>query len=241
MKVVISQSMFFPWRGMLEQLKLADVFVHYDDVPFSKGSFTNRVQLKTAHGPKWLTLPLSDLHLGQHIEQVQVTAKSIWLNRHLALLEQSLSKAGYYQDALELYSSVTESSTVSLADISRKSMLALSDYFKLSQTVEFIDSRSLRIGGSGSTRVLDIVKALGGTSYITGQGARQYLQHHEFADAGIDVQYMNYCCTPYPQLDGPFTPYVSALDLVANCGPDAAQWLQPQTVSWQEFLGESDE
>ena len=46
--VVISQPMFFPWVGMFEQIALADVYVHYDDVQFSKGSFTNRVQLKTA-------------------------------------------------------------------------------------------------------------------------------------------------------------------------------------------------
>ena len=46
--VVISQPMLFPWVGMFEQVALADVFVHYDDVQFSKGSFTNRVQLKTA-------------------------------------------------------------------------------------------------------------------------------------------------------------------------------------------------
>ena len=29
MKVVISQPMLFPWVGMLEQIMLADVFVHY--------------------------------------------------------------------------------------------------------------------------------------------------------------------------------------------------------------------
>ena len=30
--VVISQSMLFPWVGTLEQMLLADVFIHYDDV-----------------------------------------------------------------------------------------------------------------------------------------------------------------------------------------------------------------
>ena len=51
MKVVISQPMLFPWVGMLEQIMLADVFVHYADVQFSKGSFTNRVQIKDSTGP----------------------------------------------------------------------------------------------------------------------------------------------------------------------------------------------
>ena len=38
MNVVISQSMYFPWVGMLEQIRLADVFVFYDDVQFSKAA-----------------------------------------------------------------------------------------------------------------------------------------------------------------------------------------------------------
>ncbi len=59
--VVISQPMLFPWAGMFEQIRLADVYVHYPDVQFSKGSFTNRVQVKTAGGSRWLTLPLRDL------------------------------------------------------------------------------------------------------------------------------------------------------------------------------------
>ena len=58
MKVVISQSMFFPWVGFLEQLKLADVYVFYDDVQFSKGGFTNRAQVKANDGVKWMTVPL---------------------------------------------------------------------------------------------------------------------------------------------------------------------------------------
>ena len=65
MKVVISQPMFFPWVGFLEQMRLADVYVHYDDVQFSKGSFTNRVQIKTPEGFIWLTAPLRNLRAGR--------------------------------------------------------------------------------------------------------------------------------------------------------------------------------
>ena len=63
MKVVITQPMFFPWAGLLEQLRMADIIVYYDDVQFSKGSFTNRVQIKTPFGKKWLTVPLKNFSL----------------------------------------------------------------------------------------------------------------------------------------------------------------------------------
>lgn len=44
-RVVISQPMYFPWFGFMAQMSLADVFIWLDDAQFSKGSFTNRVQV----------------------------------------------------------------------------------------------------------------------------------------------------------------------------------------------------
>ena len=47
-KIVISQPMLFPWIGIFEQIKLSDVYVHYDDAQLPQGrSFINRVQIKT--------------------------------------------------------------------------------------------------------------------------------------------------------------------------------------------------
>ena len=41
---------------------------------------------------------------------------------------------------------------------------------------------------------------------------------------------------PYPQLHGEFTPFVSALDLVANCGRAGRQYIHSKTVNWKEFV-----
>jgi hypothetical protein len=56
MNTTISQSMYFPWVGLLELIRLTDIFIHYDDVqyPRSRGGFYNRVQLKIARGKRLL-------------------------------------------------------------------------------------------------------------------------------------------------------------------------------------------
>ena len=64
---MISQPMYFPWVGMLEQMRLADVFVHLDDAQYSKGGFLNRVQVKTQQGSSWITVPLEESKLGNNI------------------------------------------------------------------------------------------------------------------------------------------------------------------------------
>lgn len=236
--VVISQSMLFPWVGLLEQVRLADVFVHYDDVQFSKGSFVNRVQIKTEHGIKWMTVPMVNRHLGQSIDEVECAPAETWRERHFRLLESSFAGAKYAQDAIDIVDHVYSIEYSSIGALARASFLALVKYYGLDKSKTFIDIRDCAIDGKSSERVLRIVRHLRGKNYITGLGGLKYLDHDLFQEYGIGVSYMQYQCCAYPQLHGTFTPYVSGLDLVANCGKDGLQYICSKTIDWRFILNE---
>jgi hypothetical protein len=227
--------MFFPWVGLIEQICLADVFVHYDDVQFSKGSFTNRVQIKTARGVKWLTVPVR-LHLGDLIQEVQVSDEDPWREGHLALLAQAFEGAPYVDDALRLVKGVYESAGDQLCSIAISSMEAVLRYFGLAEKTQFVRSSQLDMPGKSWQRVLDIVRRFGGDTYITGHGARNYMDHEAFENAGVKVEYIDYRKRPYPQLHGEFTPFVSVLDLIANTGKGGREYIGSPTKPWREFL-----
>ena len=92
--VMISQPMYFPWVGFIAQMALADVMIWLDDVQFSKGSFTNRIQVKTAAGPKWMSIPLKDKGskiLIRDIEMIDDTTPK----RHKDFLYNTFNKATY--------------------------------------------------------------------------------------------------------------------------------------------------
>jgi hypothetical protein len=231
--------MYFPWVGFLEQLRLADLFVRYDDVQFSKGSFANRVQIKTASGSQWLTVPLRGVRLGQRIDQIELDDRQDWRGHHRELLRQAYLNAPFRHEMLSIVDRVFAKSATTIADVSYASVLALSEYFGLTKNLSLLDSSKVGIQGNGSRRVLDIVLAFGGDIYITGHGARNYLDHKMFEDSGVSVEYMKYRLVPYSQLHGEFTPYVSGLDLVANQGPEGVRNIQSISVKWREFLNES--
>lgn len=221
---------------MLEQIQFADVFVHYDDVQFSKGSFTNRVQVKMPDGTtRWMTIPIKALSLGQKIDQVQIKEPSTWLDGHMSLLKRSFETAPFRSDALGLAEAVLSQKYSTLAHLSRTSMLALANYFGIMRTTRFVDSKSMDIEGRGSDRVYEIVKYLGGDCYITGHGARRYLKNEMFEANGVEVRYMSYELKPYSQGHGTFTPYVTALDLVAHIGRAGVEYMQSKTVNWKEL------
>jgi hypothetical protein len=113
--------------------------------------------------------------------------------------------------------------------------MSLVDYFGLDRTTRFVDVADLCVPGTSSDRVLDVVQALHGTDYVTGHGALRYLDHEHFERSSIRISYMNYRRLPYPQLHGDFTPFVSALDLVANCGRDGARYITSETIDWKEL------
>jgi len=227
--------MYFPWVGLLEQIQLADVFIHYDDVQYARG-FHNRVQLKTASGIKWMTVPLRDQHQGQLIDEVIIDNRIDWRTQHRDKLKQAYLKAPYRDEMLALVDEVFSKNYDTLAELSRESVLSLARYFHLTDSTQFINASLLAVAGSSSQRLRDLCSAVGANVYVTGHGARNYLDHELFEKSGIRVEYMAYRMRSYFQLHGDFTPYVTALDLIANCGTERADVICSETISWKEFL-----
>lgn len=236
--VVISQPMYFPWVGQLEQLRLSDAFVFYDDVQFSRGGFSNRVQIKTAAGIRWLTVPLKDFHLGQLIQEVQINNGTNWQRSHRDSFRQAYARAPFLQDALDLLDSVFDQKCGNLAELSMASTIALATYFDLDAGRAFPCSSGLDIAGHSTRRVIDVCLNQKAKVYLTGHGARNYLDCQAFEDSGVDVSYIAYGLTSYVQLHGSFTPYVTALDLVANCGRQGREWIVGRPVPWRIFMGQ---
>ncbi len=235
MRVVISQPMFFPWIGMFEQIKLADIYIHYADVQFSKGSFVNRVQVKTAHGIKWLSVPIK-VNLGQNIDQVEINDSTDWRGNHIQLLVQAYSDAPFCKEMLEIVTETYKTKTKTIDELAINSLNTILTYFDLTEKTQFLDSRNMNVTGSSSQRVLDIVNSVGGNIYITGHGAKKYLDHELFEQNGIRVEYIEYQKTAYPQLHGEFTPYVSILDLIANVGKAGKKYIHSGTQHWRSCI-----
>jgi len=235
--VVISQPMYFPWAGLLEQIRLADIFIHYEDVQFTRGFF-NRVQIKNSSGIKWMTVPVKNHPRDRKINEVLIDYTQDWRALHRRELSLAYKGAPFLSDVLMLVDQVFSENHQLLSELTIASVMILADYFNLCEGKRFLSSKNLCIGRKSSQRLLDIVTFFGAHTYVTGHGARNYLEHELFDKASVSVEYMDYQYICYPQLHGPFTPYVSALDLIANCGTAGRQYILSNSVPYKEFLHE---
>lgn len=234
--IAISQPMYFPWPGLLEQILFCDVFVCYDDVQYTRGFF-NRVQIKSPYGIRWLTVPLRNQRRGQLINEVQIDNTQNWKTSHRSQLRQAYSKAPYRREMFKLVDEVLSQDYDNIGELAQVSTEALFCYFSnITEKFRIKKSSSMKIPGSSTQRLIDLCNAEKASIYLTGHGARHYLKHEHFEDAGIDVAYINYSLTEYPQQHGSFTPYVSALDLIANCGPAGIKCIRGEMIPWRTFI-----
>lgn len=231
--VVISQPMLFPWAGFFELAAQADIYVHLDDAQFSKGGFTNRIQIKHPAGVKWMTIPLEAKGSFQPIRDLQGVG-SDWKRRHRALVAQALDGTAHTETALELFDRVYARDRV--VELLVASIEDSAEVVGLSRPAQWVLASELGIAGTSWQRVLAMVRELGGTRYLTAHGAAGYLDHEAFEQAGVAVEYVEYSKTPYDQLHGPFTPYVSILDTIATLGERARSVICPKAVPWREFV-----
>lgn len=227
--------MFIPWAGLFEQIRLADIYVHYDDVQLPLGrSFMSRVQIKTPKGTQWMSASIDRRRSKSLISETFLSSKSDWRENHLNLLKQNYHEADNFNIMFDLAETIYSLKTDNLADFNRNTIEHLSGWLGLE--TEFRTASELAIRGTGTLRLVDLCRHFGAREYITGHGARNYLDHRAFEDRGIKVSYIDYDLNTYKQLHGEFTPYVSILDAIANLGGAAKDLLTSQALYWRDFL-----
>ena len=93
---------------------------------------------------------------------------------------------------------------------------------------EFIDSRSLNLNSNDKIdRIIKICKKVDSNEYLSADGSLEYLKslnyQKEFHESSIGIKFHNYKPIEYLQLNKPFLPYLSILDLLFNMGFDQSK------------------
>lgn len=213
---------------------MSDVFIHYDDVQLPQGrSFMSRVQIKSVNGVAWLTAPVDHKKSGKLLNEVVLSDQEQWRSKHLKTIRHAYAKAPYFDLMFALIESIYGQSTNLLAEFNIRAIEMVSQWLGLSP--RFLRSSLMGIGGSSTQRLVDLCETVNCDVYVTGHGALKYLEYQKFEEKGIAVRFMDYKKVPYRQGHGEFTPYVSILDAIANCGEHARDLLCSNAVYWREF------
>jgi WbqC-like protein family len=223
-RVAIHQPHYMPWLGYLAKWAAADVFVFLDTVQYEKNGWQNRNRIKTAAGPRWLTVPVH-ARLGTPITEVTVDGAQSWPDRHLRAIEHAYGAAAHFEPHHEALTRLYGTSWTHLAALAAASAGWLARAVGITTPARLASTLGVR-ATEPTERLVAICAALGADTYLAGRDGAHYMDLPRFAAAGIRVLHQDYTHPVYAQLHGDFVPNCSALDLLLTHGDQALAILQ---------------
>ncbi len=227
MRIAIHQPHYLPWPRYFDKIMRADVFVVLDTVQYNKNGWQNRNRIKAPSGPLLLTVPVH-ASLGQTLDKVTVRSTEPWAKKHARSIEQAYRRAPYFARYWEFLEAAYARPWTTLNE--------LNQYFlgwfveSLGIRTRIVYASQLDVPGIATERLVNLVKLLGGSTYLSGAYATEaYLEMALFREAGIAVELQEWHAPTYPQLHGEFIPELSTLDLLMNCGGKSLRVIQGRT------------
>jgi hypothetical protein len=219
MKVAIHQPQYMPWLGYLAKWAAADVFIFLDTVQYEKNGWQNRNRIKTAAGPRWLTVPVH-APLGTAIADVSVDVSQPWRERHRRAIEQAYAQAPYLGAHREALAAFYAEPWAHLAPAAAASAEWLARAVGIAVPARRASTLDVS-AGDATGRLLALCRAVGADTYLAGRDGGVYMDTARFTEAGISVLTQTYEHPVYAQPHGDFVPLLSALDLLLTHGDDA--------------------
>ena len=213
-RLAVMQPYLFPYVGYFQLVAAVDRFVFYDDVHYIKGGWINRNRLLLSQQVSWFTFPLCDASSNRKINQAHVQPNGTWRRKLLASVRQSYGRAPFFEPAFALLAEIVASGETSLSVLARQSVVSVARYLGLG--TEFVVSTG-RYGNEalrGAERVLDICRQEGATEYHNLPGGTALYSDEAFSAAGVELRFIEPVLVEYGQLDQPFKPDLSILDVL---------------------------
>lgn len=217
--VVIHQPQYLPYLGYFYKMSLGDVFVSLDRASFTRNKVQNRNVIRGVHGPLPLTVPVRRSHLGTLLCEVEIDNSGPWARKHWKSLEQSYCTYPYFDLYKNELRATYERTWERLVDLNMHLIGLLMRWLELSTPV--VRSSELPVEGRQTELLVKVCRQLGAASYISGEGAKAYLEPEQFRDAGIRLCVSRFRHPIYRQPVAPFVPALSTIDLVMSMGPDS--------------------
>lgn len=216
---VVLQPGYLPWLGFFDQVRRADFFIYLDDVQFDKNGWRNRNRVKAPGGPVWLTVPVR-AGGSPRLDAIAIDSHQPWARKHVATLTQLYARAPFARRYLpELSDLLLGQTWDNLLELDLAVTARLLAWLGLERRI--LRASDLRVEGERSERLLNFCRRVGADHYLSGAAARSYLDVPLFEAAGITVEWQDYAHPVYPQMHGPFVPFLSTIDLILNCGDDS--------------------
>jgi WbqC-like protein family len=223
MRVAIMQPTYLPWSGYFGLMQQVDLFIYLDNVQFSRRSWQQRNQIKSASGPIWLTVPVNKKgKREQLISEIEIDFSTAFNISHQKSIQACYSKAKYFKEYSPKLFEWYGAQDNLLANVNISLISCIKEALQIS--TKLMRASELQVSGVKDSLLASICSEVGATEYISPPGSYDYLNgSNAFKKAAIPISYLKYSHPIYHQMHADFLPYMSCVDLLFNCGDESTK------------------
>jgi hypothetical protein len=230
--VAIHQPNLYPWLGYFNKIARADVFVFLDDVQIQKtgASYTNRVSIALDGRAHPITAPIRRESGLWTIAATRFSDED-WRTRTIKTLQGAYAKAPCFRQSRDFVFGLIGDAADSIGEYNVRFIRSMAHALGLrarlvrSSELESIEEEPTR-------RLADLVRAVDGNRYLSGNGAAAYQNREVFASHGIELEYIDNSRLVYAQpRTSAFIPGLSIIDALFAIGVEATGALLREPAS----------
>lgn len=214
-RVAIHQSQYLPWPPYFRKMAAADVFIVMDSVQYQKNGVQNRNKIRNKDSEFWLTIPVTG-QLSDTIAEKKL-ADARWPQKHWKSIQGAYARAPFWREFAPALEALYAAPYATLAGVNEAFLALLAEASGVA--TPRVNLSDLPAEGSASALVLSACRAVGADVYVSGVGAKAYLDEEAFRAAGVRIEYLAAEAPVYRQFhDDRFFPGLSMLDMLLNVG-----------------------
>lgn len=222
LRLVGHQPEYLPWIGFFNKICMGDRYMIVDNVQYRKKYFQNRNRIRTQNGWNWVQVPvLTKGKFDQPICEVRVDNSLPWRRKNWRSIEYAYGKSPYFSKYADSFKEIYEREWEFLSDLNENLVRLLFRHLEIG--IPVCKASELKVEGVKTELILNMCRAVGAVTYVSGKFGRDYLDLEMLRKAGIAVEFQEFIHPVYPQRFNPFIPEMSVIDLLFNVGPKAKE------------------
>ncbi len=226
------QPHYFPWLGYLNKMASVDKFIILDETQLEKGSNMYRNKLYKNDGKeKYITVSYEKTgYLEKTYNEIKIANTADWQSSQKKFLLNNYKKTPFFSEIWNEIEHVFENQYQNLDTLVEETVLLEKDLFDIKTDIVMQSTLKYNSTEKNNHLLITLCKDISADCYLSGNGARKYMDVDLFSQNGIKVDFQKFSYPLYEQKHQ-FVPNLSGLDILFNCGIEKSRTILNSTIN----------
>tara|TARA_A100001015_G_scaffold276829_1_gene335455 strand:- start:3628 stop:4344 length:717 start_codon:yes stop_codon:yes gene_type:complete len=230
------QPTYLPWLGLFHKIYVADLFIIYDDVEYSRYGWYNRNYILSKNGPILLVVPIKR-NFSRNLlhNEVQINNSENWRKKHLRSIEFCYSRSPFFNKYFDQFLNIYTKKYDTLFELNISILKLLLKEFDIKTEIKFASDYNLKF--KKSDRALDLAIKTKATHILFGELGENYAEINKFKSNEIKALFQKYKYPKYQHFNSKqYFTKLSSIDLLFNYGKDSKKILLSNNFTKMDYL-----